>query len=85
MNSNTKLMSSNKQFDELLKNLVDIYSKEEIESIRSAYMQAKALSKLEAKLIRPIVPIREWVNNPYYVGNSVNTLRLLEKCIDRSV
>lgn len=74
MNSNTKLMSSNKQFDELLKNLVDIYSKEEIESIRSAYMQAKALSKLEAKLIRPIVPIREWVNNPYYVGNSVNTL-----------
>lgn len=66
--------SSNKTFTELLNNLKDIYSKEELEIIQNAYLQAKTLTKVEAKLIRPIVPIREWVNSPYYVGGSVNTL-----------
>jgi hypothetical protein len=75
MNINTlKPKNSKKSFNDLLANLKGIYSKEELEIINNAYLQAKTLTSNEARLIREIVPIREWVNNPYYVGGSVNTL-----------
>ena len=60
--------------EELLNSLQDIYSKDEIERIRSVFLQLKARSKVKAKLIRPIVPIRQWLNDYYYVGSSVNIL-----------
>lgn len=69
-----EVSKNTKSIEELLTNLKDIYSKDELDTIRNAWLQAKSLTKAEAKLIRPIVPIREWVNSPYYVGGSVNTL-----------
>lgn len=60
--------------EELLASLKDIYNEDEIERIRNVFLQLRAKQKVKAKLIRPIVPIREWLNNPYYVGSSVNIL-----------
>lgn len=73
-NSSVSKSSSKKSFDKLLDNLSCIYSKAEIERLRDTFAQLKTLKKVKAKLIRPIVPIREWLESPYYVGSSVNTL-----------
>lgn len=55
-------------FNELLENVKDLFSKDELEQIKLAYDQMSSLSKQKAKLIRPIIPIRDWLIDPYYVG-----------------
>jgi hypothetical protein len=61
-------LSTEKDFDSLLQNISDLYSTDELEQIRLAYEDMKSSHKAKAELIRPIVPIREWINNHYYVG-----------------
>jgi len=63
-------MSKETQFnlDKLLDNVKDLYTKEELEKIRTAYTSMKSQTRREAKLVRPIVPFKQWVNDPYYLG-----------------
>lgn len=60
--------------EELLNGLSEIYSKDELERIRGVFRQLKSRKAIEAKQIRPIVPIRKWLEDPYYIGGSVTTL-----------
>lgn len=61
-------------FDELLENVKDIFNKDELAQIKSAYEQMSAATKQKAELLRPIIPIREWLNDPYYVGPDVENI-----------
>lgn len=55
--------------DEMLHELRDIYTAEELENIKRAFEQLTTRGKKrQAKLIRPIVPIREWISSEYYLG-----------------
>lgn len=72
-NTNNKQIT-NKEFEDLLKSISDIYTPEEIEEIRNAYMLMRSSDKRKARLIRPIVPIEEWIEDPYFVGPDVENL-----------
>jgi hypothetical protein len=63
-----------KDFDSLLENIKDLYNQEELEQIRLTYSQMKSSGKAKAKLIREIVPIREWLDDYYYVGPDVDNV-----------
>ena len=63
-----------KDFELALKGLEDIFTKEELENIRTAYAQMKSIGRKKAKKIRDIVPIQKWINDPYYVGEDVSQL-----------
>lgn len=57
-----------KDFEKLLGNIKDLYTKDELEQIKLAYDMMKSSNRDKAKLIRPIVPIEEWLEDPYYIG-----------------
>lgn len=61
-------------FNELLHNVRDLFSTEELEQIRLAYEQMVAAGKQKAELLRPIMPIRQWLKDPYYVGPDVENI-----------
>jgi hypothetical protein len=61
-------------FNELLENVKDIFSKEDLDQIKLAYDQMASIKKQKAKLLRPIIPIREWLSNSYYVGPDVTNI-----------
>ena len=65
---------SKADFSELLNNVKDIFSKDELEQIQLAYEQMVASGKQKAELIRPIMPIRQWLKDPYYVGPDVENI-----------
>ena len=68
----TDKRKAKRDFDELLDNIKDLYTVEELEEIKVAYMQLKSSGKNGAELIRPILPIRQWINDHYYIGPDVN-------------
>jgi len=70
----TKTKAQKADFNELLDNVKDIFTKEELEEIRLAYEQMSAAGKQNAELIRPIIPIRKWLKDPYYVGPDVDNI-----------
>jgi len=73
-----------KEFDKLLKNIKDLFSEDELGQIAQAYEQMKSSGKAEARLIRQVVPIEQWINDPYYVGPDVTNIYPFwkEKAID---
>lgn len=71
-NTTEKKITSKKDFELALKDLEDIFSKDELEKIRAAYAQMKSIGRKKARQIRPIVPIRQWITDPYYVGEDVS-------------
>jgi len=71
---NTALPVQKADFYELLDNVKDIFTKDELEQIRLAYEQMAAAGKQEAELLRPIIPIRKWLSDPYYVGPDVENI-----------
>lgn len=73
-NLNIPVPKKSKEFDELLDNVQDLFTEEELEEIRKAYSEMRSSGSAKAKLIRPIVPIREWINSSYYVGSDVENI-----------
>lgn len=73
-----------KDFSKLLKNIRELFSDEELDQIAFAYEQMKSSGKSEARLIRPIIPIEQWINDSYYVGPDVTNIYPFwkEKAID---
>ena len=63
-----------KDFDQLLDNIKDFYSKEELEEIREAYQTMKSAGRAKAELIREIVSVKEWVNSTYYLGPDADNI-----------
>jgi len=61
-------------FNELLDNVKEIFSKDDLEQIRIAYEQMSSVGKQKAELIRPIIPIKEWLQDQYYVGPDVENI-----------
>jgi hypothetical protein len=61
-------------FDDLLNNIKSLFTPEELEEIRQAYALMKSSGNHEAELLRPIVPVRKWVNDPYYLGEDVSNI-----------
>lgn len=74
LNPKTPINNPEESLEDLLTSLSDIYNQDEIEQIRDIFRQLKIRKKVEAKQIRHIVPIREWLNDPYYIGGAVTTL-----------
>ena len=62
------------EFNDLLDNVKELFSKEDLEQIRIAYEQMASVGKQKAELIRPIMPIREWLKDSYYVGPDVENI-----------
>lgn len=57
------------ELNELLDNIKDLYSEQELQKIRAVMEQLSSKGKKRtAKLVRPIVPIREWLESEYYLG-----------------
>lgn len=71
---NNKEKELRKDFDALLKNVQDLYTPEEIEDIRSVYLSLVASNKATAELIRPIVPVKQWINSSYFIGADVSNI-----------
>jgi len=73
-----------KDFNKLLENINDLYTPEEIEEIKLLYAQVSSSTIQKAELIRPVVPIREWVNSLYFLGPDYNRIYPFwkEKLID---
>lgn len=65
---------TSEEFDSLLKDIRDLYTPEELEEIRTAFTMMKSSGKQKAKLIRPIIPIEQWIEDPYYVGPDVENV-----------
>lgn len=82
--SSIKVPDIKKEFDQLLDNIKDLYTIEELEQIRAVYLQLKSSGKARAELIRPILPIKKWIADPYYIGPDVNNIYPFwkEKLID---
>jgi len=70
INSGIEVTKERQSFEDLLDPLKDLYPPEELDQIRLAYDAMRALTKgkAKAKLLRPIKPIKEWVNDTYFVG-----------------
>ena len=58
-----------KDFNELLKNVEKLYSPEDLIEIKEIYKSLKSSGKQKYKLIRDIVPIKEWLESDYYLGS----------------
>lgn len=63
-----------KDFELLLQEVKDLYTPDELQQIRLAYDSMKSSGKAKAKLIRPVVPIKEWLNSSYYIGPDVDLI-----------
>lgn len=57
-----------------LKQFKNLLTPEEIKELSEVYKQLKHTGKRQAKLIRPIVPIEEWINSEYYLGREVHNI-----------
>ena len=60
--------------EDVFKSLEDVYSPEEIQELRQLYNNVRVLKKAKPKQIRPIVPIEEWLNSPYYLGSTAHII-----------
>lgn len=58
----------------LLDGLKDLFTDDEREQIELAFNLMKSSGKTKAKLVRPVIPIKEWVNSPYYIGPDVDNI-----------
>lgn len=69
LRKNSKIEKEEIDIETQLKYLKDIFTKEELENVRQAFTIMRGKRKRKPKQIRKIVPFREWVNSPYYLGN----------------
>lgn len=66
-----KEVKSKKSFEELVDDAKTFISEEDRKQLKDAFRSLKSSGKRKAKQVRPIVPIQEWVNSEYYLGQDV--------------
>lgn len=62
------------EFNKELSHLKDLFTEEEILKIADAFATVKKQGKAKAKLVREIVPIRQWINSEYYASRDIHNL-----------
>lgn len=56
------------EISKLLEGAKDMISQEDLQALEDIFTKMRASTKRKPKLLRPIVPIEEWLEDPYYLG-----------------
>lgn len=62
------------EFQDNLKYLKNIIPEDELREINLLYSQLKKKGKAKARMIREPMPIEEWINSEYHVGQDANSI-----------